>query len=494
MQDDQEGEQHQEEQGGGLNAEVLRSYLIFAQRAIKQRILLAGAVVLVGLGLTGAIAKFAPRTYRCETVLTAVTNTVLDSDRGPLPLAGAENQIMSHDNLETLIKDSKLKDHYFARRPPLLAFKDKLMQSLSGPMSDKTLMGVLVGTLESRLSLEVEKDTLTIQVDWGDPATAAELAQATSDGFLRVRHDAEISAFQDKMAILDTHAGKLRDEIDVLAAQMKQRLAEKQAEREAENKTEPKKDKDAGEKRAPRVVVAPRKPTADAQLPELKERLATVKQTLSAAESQRESRMRDEQAKLSELQLRFTPNHPQVITQQERVGLASQVSSEILLMRAEEADLASQIRQREAMAKTGKDRIVTLDSGGGGGSDMLPTEVLGLLDESDADPALAAQISGAIVRYGSLRDDVRGAKLALDTAQAAFNHRYRVVVPVDEPSSPTKPKVGVIIGAGVFLSLLLALLLPILLELRRDVVSETWQVQQLQLPVLAELRLPKPRE
>jgi hypothetical protein len=86
---------------------------------------------------------------------------------------------------------------------------------------------------------------------------------------------------------------------------------------------------------------------------------------------------------------------------------------------------------------------------------------------------------------------VRGAKLALDTAQAAFNHRYQVVIPVEVPNNPSKPKVGVIVGVGLFMSLLLAFLLPVVIELRRDVVVETWQVHQLQLPVLAELHLPQ---
>jgi len=42
--------------------------------------------------------------------------------------------------------------------------------------------------------------------------------------------------------------------------------------------------------------------------------------------------------------------------------------------------------------------------------------------------------------------------------------------------------------------LLVALLVPILLELRRDVLVERWQVDHFQLPVLAELRLPEKRE
>ena len=46
---------------------------------------------------------------------------------------------------------------------------------------------------------------------------------------------------------------------------------------------------------------------------------------------------------------------------------------------------------------------------------------------------------------------------------------------------------GVVLAIGL---LLLAFALPVLLEVRRDLVVERWQVHHFQLPVLAELRLP----
>lgn len=502
MQEPTEATEDQDEGGGGINREVIKSYVAFVGRALKSRKPLIAIVFVVGVVLTVLVAKYLPRTYSCTTVLMTVSNDVLDSDRGPNPLNGAQGLIMRHENLEGVIKDTGLKKKYWERRPPLMALKDKLIRSVFGPMDDKTLTSVLVGTLETKLKIEVEdqEDTLSISVDWSDPATTAEVAEATKERFLKLRHKAEISAFQEKMAILDTHASKLRDEIDVLADQMKARIQAKRDEMTAELK--------AGRSTSSETVkaspvltrmLAPKKPVSDAQLPELRERLSALKAKLSSVENDRNTRMRDEQSKLSELKLRFTPNHPQVITQEERVGMASQVSSELALMRAEVSDLESQIRQREAMVKTGTSTGMpgsgrAVASSSAGASEPLPADILNLIDDEDADPALAAQISGAVVRYGSLRDDVRGAKLALDTAQAAFNHRYQVVIPVEAPDKPIKPKVPVVAGAGIFLSLLLALLLPILLELRRDVLVERWQVDHFQLPVLAELRLPEKRE
>ena len=505
MDESNDQESQEQEGGGGINLDLVKSYVAFVGRALKARRWLMGVLFVLGMALTYTGIKFIPRTFVCTTVLMTVSNEVLDSDRGPNPLTGAEGLIMRHENLEGLIKDTDLKSKYWNRRPPLLALKDKLIKAAFGEMDDKTLTAVLVGTLENRLSVDVEPkdDTLTIDVQWSDPTTTAEVAEAAKQRFLRVRHAAEISAFQEKMAILDSHASKLREEIDALAQQMKADLTARREERTAELK---KAGSSATAEAKPSAatltrLLAPKKPVTDEQLPELRERLATLKAKLTAAEGERSARMREEQSKLAELKLRLMPSHPQVITQEERVGMVSQVPSELALMRSEVGDMESQIRQREAMVRSGSSAgtpsAVRAAAAGGDAvpeSAPLPADILTLLDEKDADPALAAQISGAVVRYGSLRDDVRGAKLALDTAQAAFNHRYQVVIPVEAPNKPDRPKTPMIFGVGLAITLLLMLILPILLELRRDVLVERWQVDHFQLPVLGELRLPEKTE
>ena len=95
-----------------------------------------------------------------------------------------------------------------------------------------------------------------------------------------------------------------------------------------------------------------------------------------------------------------------------------------------------------------------------------------------------------MARYGSLRNDLFSTRVDLDTAQAAFNHRYQVIIPAEAPNKADKPKSGVVIGAGLVLTLLLSLLSPILAELRTGIIRERWQVEHFQLPVLAELQLP----
>jgi uncharacterized protein involved in exopolysaccharide biosynthesis len=485
---EEDNQQEDEQSGrGGFDAKLLGSYWSFAKRALKAHKLLFSGILFGGVLLTILVAKYLPRTYGCTTVLMTVENAILDSNRGPRPLAGANGMILRHENLEQLVKQTGLVKKYPERRPALLRLKDRLLASVFGKMDDKTMTAILVGTLEAKISVETKDDNLTIAVEWSDPNTAAELASAVQDGFLQMRHKAEISAFQEKMAIVDSHASKLRQEVESLAGQLEE-AATANADKYAKANAAANPGRPA---RSMMMMARPHAPLADAELPELRERLAALKQTLSAAEAQRNGRISEETAKLNELKLRLMPSHPQVVTQEERVAIASQVSSELALMRSEEQDMQAQVKQREAMLKTGQAPAV----GGGmrgttADGEPLPANVAMVLTREEGDPALQAQLSGAVVRYGALRDEVRAARMELDTAQAAFNHRYQVIIPVEVPGKPNKPNLAAVVGAGLVLSLLLAFGIPVLSELRRGVLVEYWQVDAFHLPVLADLQLP----
>jgi len=106
------------------------------------------------------------------------------------------------------------------------------------------------------------------------------------------------------------------------------------------------------------------------------------------------------------------------------------------------------------------------------------------------DPALAEQFDSALRKYRALRDQISSAQIDLDTAQLAFKHRYKIVAPAETPTKPIKPKVPMIVGGGIVAALLLAIAAAIGAELRTDRIMQRWQVQQIALPVLADLRFP----
>jgi uncharacterized protein involved in exopolysaccharide biosynthesis len=450
------------------------------------------------MALTFAVLRYIPRTYTCTTVMMALENPGLDTYGGPSAFSGAGTLITRQENLEVLVRETGLTQKYNARRPPLLALKDRVIQRIFGAWDDKTMTAIVVGTLQSKIN--VGNDTagnLTISVDWTDGKTAAELAEAARQGFLRTRHTAEVSAFEAKMSILDEHATKMRVEVETLADQINSAHAERAPKAAAGAAPAPAAAPAAGAAPAPPRVSAVRRPSPvsaaiTADLPEQRAKLADLKRQLAELENERERRLREERAKLAELQLHLTPSHPQVVTEQERIALISQVPSEVALLRSEVADLEGTLKQREVLANRGPSTGGGTSSGAStsAASAGLPTEIIQALENNDVDPALSAQISGAVARYGSLRDDIRAGRMQLDTAQAAFEHRYQIVVPAEVPNLPTKPKPPLIFGVGLGVSLLLGLILPILAELKRGIIVERWQVTHMALPVLAELKLP----
>ena len=488
---DQDDDEEKYGGGGGFRVELIQGYLAFAKRALRKRWGLCAAALSVGICLTILAVKYLPRTYSCTTVMMVQGTHVLDARDAGNPLAGAEDIILRKENLEWLIRDTGLVKTAAGRRPPLLHLKDRLMELVFGKMDDKTRAVVLVGTLESKIAVETEKGNLSIKVSWSDPVTTAELAEAARLSFLKARHQAEVSAFEDKMTILDGHAGQLRDDIGVLVQQLKvareQQIAKGTEARKATLATASTDSAAA----APVVrQVARRSPGSDPQIPLLREKLTTLKTKLSGLDADRDRRVREEQAKYDDLKLRLTSSHPSVVLQKERIAIAAQVPSDEVLIQSEIKNIEGELQQREAVLRQNGE-----SSGGSGGArrvghESLPVEVAEFLERDNLDPALSAQLSGAVMTYGSLRNELFSTRVDLDTAQAAFQHRYQVIVPAEAPDKAEKPKIPVVVGGCLVVTLLLALLLPILAELRVDIIRDRWQVEHIALPVLAELRLP----
>ena len=482
-------ETEEQDAGGGLQVETIKSYVAFARRALALHRWTAVIVVVVGLALTVVVYQYLPRTYYCQTTILGQSNQVLEGWQVTSPFAGVNSLILRHENLEAIVRDTKLVEKFKKRRPPALKFKDDLMAKAFGPLNDDAIRAGLLGRLESSITVMTDGSTLTVGVAWSDGATAAEVAEAARESFIKARQTSEMSAFQEKIAILEGHAKKLGEEAEKLAAQIRN---EKQARlAEAQKAAKASASSASSSAPAPRVVV--RRPEASiiAADPAMKEKLEGLKRRLADLDGERDRKLREQQAKLADLKLRFAPSHPEVMTAQQRVEILLQEPSEVALLRSEIRSLEGEIGQREALSKVeGASRRF----GGGGSaapaSAALPTDITELLGDDDTDPALVAQLSGAVVKYGAVRSDIRSAGIDLDTAQAAFSHRYKLIVPADPPNQPIKPKALTVLGGGLAAALLIALLIPLLRELSTGVMVERWQVQALRLPVLGELKLP----
>ncbi|HTQ03923.1 MAG TPA: hypothetical protein VMI54_08695 [Polyangiaceae bacterium] len=475
--------------GAGFDVEALRSYLAYVKRALRQHWLVVAVVGVIGLAFTVTLVKYFPRTYSCTTVLMAQASRTLEGNPQSNLLDGAMGLIMRHDNLEEITENLDLIDKFHQQRSPLLRAKDRLSEKLGGGKpTHQQEVAAIVGTLETKITITMEQNFLTIVVDWNDGATAAAIAAAARESFVKARHGSEISAFEDKLAILDEHAKKTREEVDQLANQIRAIYGDRIAARAAASAS--------AAARAPAVprmiaLAGPSSSDTGASAAELKQQLDQKKAHLADLENDHARRLLDEESKLADLKLRLGPMHPDVVVEEQKVALARQDSDEILRLRSE-------VQALDADARPGADGAPrrlstvprTITAARESVPDTLPPDIWRILEQEDIDPSVGAQLRGAVLQYAQLRDAIRTGQIELDTAQAAFNYRYRVVIPADPPSKPSKPKVIVLLLGGVVGSLLFAILIPVLLELKNGVVVARWQVQMIALPILAELRLP----
>jgi uncharacterized protein involved in exopolysaccharide biosynthesis len=94
-------------------------------------------------------------------------------------------------------------------------------------------------------------------------------------------------------------------------------------------------------------------------------------------------------------------------------------------------------------------------------------------------------------KYDTLLDRINSARIELDTARAAFKYRYSIVHPPQLPKKPAKPKVPLVLAAGVIAGMVLAVLSAALADLRSGRILESWQVQRsLGLEVLGQVPRP----
>jgi hypothetical protein len=499
-----EDEQDDDNESAANQAELVASYIAFIRRSITRRWIVSLTVFSLLIGCSLAVAALWPRTYHCESRFIAQPNLFAPRERQGTgdALSGAADVILRHESLEAVIKQTNLVKSWPTTRAPLLKWKDRVMAWLRGSMTDEMTRKMLVGTLETKLFVTTTGNAATITIDWPDPHMAAELVNAAEQNFLESRHVAEISTIAEYISILETHAVKVRDEIYKISEQLQKLREDRRASEEkklAEKRAAARDAKESAPVVAlPRRPVVTRKPVADDEdTARARVMLEAKQRAITELEGDRTRRLLDARGKLAELESQYTAVHPLIVDTHRTISTLTRESPQVSALRGEVRDLENELKRRTTEAEVG---VILGGSPLGGArvasdrAEPLPTEIIGLAEDEDLDPAVAAQFRYAVSNYTRIRDDISAARIDLDTAQAAFSHRYKIVIPAEAPNKPSKPKIPLIIGAGIVGALFAALIAAILAELRTGKIIERWQVQQIELPVLAELRFPPASE
>ncbi len=445
----------------------VRRYVVFSLGSVRRRFGLFMSVSSVML-LLAAVALWAmPKTYEVESRLLAQKNSVLavraDASQATEPTRAAAENIVRHDNLQALIRQTDLLAEWPKHRAPIMRLKDWISLKMGSTPDPKELMQGLTGLLEKNLTVwTTPEGSVVIRLQWPDDKVMAyRLVDAAQQNFLENRHIVEVSTIAEQISILEGHAANQKKEIMKQVDQLQQRSS----------------------KEARPVLRAPALKPMDPDVVNLRVMLDAKRRALADLEDYRRKHLVELQTRLAEQRAVYSESHPSIIDLEQSIDSLKRDSPQVLALRQEETDL----RQRLSRESDGADD-------GTAGALAIPAELFrsDRLGEDSAVEYQRAQLRFAVQQYAHLRERMDAGRIDLDTARAAFKYRYSVVVPAQVPRGPIKPKALVVIMAALIAGLLLALFATTAADLRSGVVLETWQLQDLLGPgkAIIEVRTP----
>lgn len=482
--------------------ELLRDWVGFVLRGVRRHRPLALILFVMVMGLGVLATAYFPRTYHVESKLLANRSQVIralgnprSSLQGDDPTRAAEETIYARDNLVALIRQTNLVQRWAETRAPVLRVKDALVQLVAGPMSEEDKLDAMVGTLEKRLRVNVDAQTVTIMVDWPDPQLAYQIVETAQQNFLETRHVSEMAAISEALSILEVHASKVQESVD-------DALAELERVREARKKGQRATPGGGGGEGSAQVAPEParREPdppvrsatqlATEQELAQIKFLINSKKRALADLEDFRARRLAELNSQLTEQKVQYAEQHPVVLDTRSRIEAMRQDSPQLISLKQDVADLLAEYRRKgggDPDSLTEPRRATRPSRSSGPAQSALSNAELA--DDPAVDHA-RTNLRMATAQYEELMMRIDAARIELDTARAAFKFRYSVVRPASVPKKPVKPNVLMLLVASFVFALGLAIISGATKDLWQGRVVEAWQVERvLGLKVLSEVKV-----
>lgn len=443
--------------------------ILFALRApLRHPFIAALAFCLIFAAAIGGWLIY-PQRYEVSTVILAgsplsgALGGEQESERN-LPTRAARELLLRRDNLEKLVRETNFPQRYLEARPPALRMVHSIIDSLNGTeRTASNIVDSLVDTLEDRLWITVYPEgTVSITLQWWDTQIAYDLVDAAARSFLEMRRSAEIATVAKSIDILEQHRQSLEAEIERRIGEIEEREAAEKKDRPAASR--------------PIIRVAPR---TDAEVSRLQSALEASRRAAIELESARQQRLMQLQAELVQQQTIYAPDHPAIASTERMIARLQQPSPQLNELYAEIRRLEGELASRGAHAASGALAA---------GSHYLDASPL-LIDEDPRAEHERALLHHLRTQLNETISRIAFARLQMETAEAAFEHRYAIVVPPRIPKGPAKPYTAMFLTSGFVGGAIFALLASVALDVARGKVLEAWQLEhQLQLPILARIR------
>jgi uncharacterized protein involved in exopolysaccharide biosynthesis len=459
-----------------VDFEQVKNWVGFVLHSVRRRKLLASSVALLTVGATLGILSVMPRTYRVDAQLLAQRNTVMAALGNPKrtvpfeadsPTRAAAETVLRRDNLLSLMKQTDLMNHWLRNRGWLFRLKDWLVDLISAPTEEEKTMA-MVEFLESRLTVKAVDPTVTISLEWPDAQLAYRLVDSALQNFLEQRHSTEVSTIAETISILEGHAANLKEAIDAEMEDVKPQGTVPSSAPGALS-TAPRRD----------VVTEANK----AELAEVKVMLDAKRKATNELEDFRRRRLTDLQAQLAQQRAIYADAHPAIVTLLQSISALQEPSPQLQALTKEEKDLQAEYDRLSARRAEGSAAVAKARR------ESAPVVRPGDKRAEDLNADYArTRLRFAMEKYDVLLERIESARIELDTARAAFKYRYGIIRPPTFPRRPEKPKVPLVIAAGVIAALALGTLAAALADLLSGKILEPWQMSRgLGLPVLGQI-------
>jgi hypothetical protein len=464
-----------------IDTRALRDFLSLLWGAGRRHLLAAVMLFVLVFGGTVGLLRLVPRTYHTEVRILAQRNLVMPALGNPrravpidsdTPTRAVSETILTRDNLVALIKQTGLMDRWESERGPFMRWMDTVRDRLRPALTEAQRLDALIGVLERRLHVSTDDATVTIAVDWPNAHTAYELAQSAQENFLDSRHATEVSTIGETIAILEGHAATIRTTIEDTIDQIEKARSGGVPIHQAPG--------------APRATPGHRRSNVySAELSELKVALDAKRKEVTSMEEARRTQLSQLHTQLAQQKAIYAPAHPAIIDTEQSIKDLSVDPPQLAALKAQEQELSEQYIQETELASA-------VDPTEGGVVRLRPPPASKDKDKDAEDDERVeypkAKLKIAADNYEDLLRRIDSARIELDTAQAAFKYRYRVIRPAEIPEKASKPNVPMFLIGGAFLGILAGMFAALALDLRGDHINAAWQVEQrLKLPVLVQI-------
>jgi uncharacterized protein involved in exopolysaccharide biosynthesis len=460
-----------DEEGGRDRRPTPADWALFVLRSALRHRGLASAVFVgcVAILVTYYFRK-TPQ-YRVETtILTQRQQELPSMMRSNVaedsPTRSAPELILRRENLIELIKDANLTESG-SPEAPLEDLLDRMLHRLSrlqGPeLAEDDPLEKYVRALDRKLKVSTVAGTINIQIDWPNPRQAFRLVEGSLQNFLEARHVQEVTTLDEAISLLQGRAAVARAELTKVVEEARRSAMQ-----------------DPGRvSRSPAAAAyagLPAPPSAEAA--RLRSILAAKERAIADVEEFRRRRLADLQAQYDARRAIYSEKHPEIATLRQDIEALSRESPQIAGLREEERAL-----RREYEALFTREGAAPSPAAPSAAAPRLSLEGVSATVEQNE------RVREARFRYQQMIDRVSSAQVELDTARAAFKHRYTVIWPARMPTRPVSPSPRKVFGLGGIAALLLTFMASAAVDVRRGRVLERWQVERtLGLPIMADFK------